>query len=363
MIKQAAKPRSRVKAEMVRAGILEQRAIRLHAGVIGLPAHLLTLWPGVAVCALIALASTFISEHHGGPALLYALLLGLALNFLSANGSTAAGVAFCGKTLLRLGVALLGARITWSQVAEIGAGAAAVVARALVATILFGLVVARLLGQSRDHGVLSGCAVGICGASAALAVSSILPQTRENERFTLLAVIGVTILSTITMVVYPLALKLLALPPALSGIFLGATIHDVAQVVAAGSLLGPSTADAAVVTKLFRVALLAPVILVIGLAIRRGASVASPAVPLLPAFMVGFIALVAAGSVGLIGPTSSDLAGSASRWLLITAIGASGVKTQLGELARLGWRPLAMLLSETLFLALLVGGAAALRLI
>lgn len=313
------------------------------------------LWPGLAVCVLAALSASFISSQHGGPALLYALLIGLSLNFMSAHPAVGAGVSFCGRTALRIGVALLGARITVDQVAGIGASAAAIIAVALFATILVGLLLARLLGQPRDHGLVAGCSVAICGASAALAVSAILPPTRENERFTLLTVVGVTILSTVAMVLYPLALRLADVPPLVAGVFIGGTVHDVAQVVAAGTLMGTAAADAAVVTKLYRVALLAPVVMAIAFVLRRQHSETRARPPLLPGFMICFIALVAAGSLGWIPPEVSGAASSASRWMLLVAIAAAGIKTQLQELARLGWRPAAMLLVETVFLASIVG--------
>jgi uncharacterized integral membrane protein (TIGR00698 family) len=306
------------------------------------------------VCLLITLAATFVSEHYGGPPLLYALLMGLALHFLSTHVDTAAGIAFCARTVLRIGVALLGARITIAQVSDLGWQTAAVLATATACTIAVGVVLARVLRRPRDHGLLSGAAVGICGVSAALAVSSVLPATRENERFTLLTVVGVTILSTICMVLYPLVLAVAAIDAPVAGLFLGATIHDVAQVVAAGTLLGPEAADNAVIAKLYRVALLAPAAMLIALLVRRGASTGAERVPLLPGFMVAFIALVLLASVGAIQPQVAEFAADASRWCLVTAIAACGLKTHLQELAKLGWQPLVMLLTETLLLAFLI---------
>ena len=207
------------------------------------------LMPGLLVCAVIALASTFLSEHYGGPQLLYALLIGLSFHFLMKNPQVKPGIDFCGRTVLRVGVALLGARITLTQVAKLGVGTALLMVVAVALTVLFGLLLARWLGRTRDEGVLSGSAVAICGASAALAVSSVLPQTKENERFTLLTVVGVTVLSTVAMVLYPFAMQVLALPKLQAGIVIGGTIHDVAQVVAAGMILGPQAGDTATVGK------------------------------------------------------------------------------------------------------------------
>lgn len=316
------------------------------------------LWPGVLICLLVALAATFLTDHYGGPQLLYALLIGLALHFLMADARLAAGVNFCARTLLRLGVALLGLRITWDQVTHLGWATVVVVALAVVLTIGFGWLLARALGRSREEGLLSGCAVGICGASAALAVSSVLPATRENERFTLLAVVGVTLLSTLAMVVYPFAIHMMGLPAAQGAIFLGGTIHDVAQVVAAGMMLGPGSGELAALVKLLRVLLLLPVVLFVAALFRR-ANAAAPAAagrrpPLLPGFLVGFVLLMAVSSLGWVPARAVALAGDASRWLLVVAIAAAGVKTTFEELLRLGWRSVAMLVAETLFIAAFV---------
>lgn len=318
--------------------------------------HLSQLLPGVMVCGVIALSASFLAEHYGGPQLLYALLIGLSFHFLHSHPQVKPGIDFCGRTLLRVGVALLGARITLDQVAQLGWETALVVAGALAATVALGVWLARTLGLSRDEGFLSGGAVAICGASAAMAIASVLPATRENERFTLLVVVGVTVLSTVAMVIYPFMTPLLGLTNGQAGIFLGGTIHDVAQVVAAGMMLGPQAGDTATVVKLFRVMLLMPVVLVIAWLYRapgqatRGAG----AVPLVPGFLVAFIALVLLSSSGVFNPATVAFASGASRTMLVIAIAAAGVKTSFEELLKLGWRPVWMLVGETVFIALVV---------
>lgn len=308
------------------------------------------------VCVVIALAASFLSEHYGGPQLLYALLIGLAFHFLNSHPQIRLGVDFCGRTLLRCGVALLGARITFDQVLQLGLATAAVTASALACTIGFGILLARWLKRSPEEGLLTGGAVAICGASAALAISSVLPQTRENERFTLLVVVGVTVLSTVAMVIYPFSVQLLGLAPQASGIFLGGTIHDVAQVVAAGLMLGAQTGDTATLVKLFRVMLLMPVVLVIVIAYRNHPSVkvSNHSVPLIPGFLVAFIVLVLWATIGIIQPPMAKLAGDVSRGLLVTAIAAAGIKTSFEDLVKLGWQPVVMLVGETLFIAVFV---------
>lgn len=315
--------------------------------------------PGTLVCVVMALASTFLARHYGGPQLLYALLVGLAFHFLMGKPGIKPGVDFCGRVLLRIGVALLGARITVGQVAKLGIATALVIVAAVALTIGVGLLLARWLKRPGEEGLLSGGAVAICGASAALAISSVLPQTKENERFTLLAVVGVTVLSTLSMVLYPFALKLMGLPAAQAGIFLGGTIHDVAQVVAAGMMLGPEVGDTATVVKLFRVMLLMPIVLLISIGYRShpATQATDVEVPLVPRFLLAFIVLMLLASIGLFTPDMTMLAGDASRWLLVTAIAAAGIKTSFEDLLKLGWQPVFMLVSETVFIAALVLGA------
>lgn len=319
-------------------------------------AQIASHFPGVLVCLVIALAATFVAEHYGGPQLLYALLIGLAFHFLNGQARVVTGINFCGRTVLRVGVALLGARITFAQVAQLGVQTAVLLVLAVLLTITLGVLLARWLGCSRDQGLLAGSAVAICGASAALAVSSVLPQTRENERFTLLAVVGVTVLSTAAMVLYPFSLQALGLSPAQAGIVLGGSIHDVAQVVAAGMMLGPQAGDVATVVKLFRVMLLMPVVLLIAVLYRHHPAVKAPdtELPLIPGFLLAFIVMVMLASVGTITPDMALVAGDASRWMLVTAIAAAGVKTSFEDLLKLGWKPVAMLLGETVFIVAFV---------
>ena len=140
---------------------------------------------------------------------------------------------------------------------------AAIVIVAVASTMLLGYFLGKRLGLNPARGVLSGGSVAICGASAALAISSVLPHNKESERFTLTVVVTVTVLSTVAMVFYPLIAVALKLPPELAGLFLGGTIHDVAQVVGAGYMIDHPTGDYATIVKLFRVSMLAVVVVAV----------------------------------------------------------------------------------------------------
>ena len=310
--------------------------------------------PGVSVCLLIAMSTSFLSENYGGPQLLYALLIGLSLHFLYLNEVVQSGIDFCAKTVLRFGVAFLGIRVTFSDIHAIGLNTGLMILVAIVLTIGLGLFIAKLLKLSPDFGLIAGGSVGICGASAALAIASVLPKTKENERFTLLVVVGVTVLSTMAMVIYPFVLQMLAVSPLHAGIFLGATVHDVAQGVAAGMLFGPEAGDVATVVKLFRVALLLPVVLFI--AIFFGAEKSSKqlgweSLGLIPSFLIGFVALSMVASLHVLPDSVTYSIGGLSRSMLVIAIAAAGLKTNFQELSQLGWQPVLMLVAETVFIA------------
>jgi uncharacterized integral membrane protein (TIGR00698 family) len=199
--------------------------------------------------------------------------------------------------------------------------------------------------------------VAICGASAALAISAVLPKHENSERDTLLTVVGVTGLSTLAMITYPILCKLLGLSPEQTGTFLGGTIHDVAQVVGAGYMISPVTGDIATVVKLLRVALLVPAVVVVAWLFRRQ-HVGSERgrIPVVPGFLVAFMALVAINSTGVIPHALTGGMNDLSRGCLVFAIAALGVKTSLQKLAKVGWRPIVMLVGETFFLAALVMG-------
>ena len=309
--------------------------------------------PGLAASLIVALAATFLSEHYGASAMLFALLLGMAVNFLSAEGPCAQGIALASRSLLRIGVALLGMRITFSQIEASGWDALTIVVVSVVATIAFGMLCAKLCGFNRQFGLLTGGAVGICGASAALAIAAVLPYHERKERAVIFTVIGVSALSTVAMVLYPIVARSLGLDERLTGVFFGSTIHDVAQVVGAGYGVSDEAGDAATVIKLLRVFMLLPVIFVTSLVLRmkRGARSAAPA---LPGFAIAFAALVVINSTGVIPAAVQSGASELSRWCLVTAISAIGMKTQLREVATVGMKPIAMMVGETLFLMLLV---------
>ncbi|MFK0087368.1 YeiH family protein [Pseudomonas sp. NPDC090755] len=313
------------------------------------------LAPGFMVSLIAAAAASFLSEHYGAPVMLFALLLGLALNFLSADGRCKPGIEFTARTVLRIGVALLGMRITLEQIASLGWKPVALVVTLVVVTILVSVVAAKALGFQRLFGMLTGGATAICGASAALALAAALPHHKQKEHATLFTVIGVSALSTLAMIIYPMIADWMQFSPAQAGVFLGATIHDVAQVVGAGYSMSTETGDVATVVKLMRVAMLLPVIVCAAMITRRaGFDAGGKRPPLLPWFAVGFVLLACLNSTGWVSTAVQSGVNDLSRWCLVVSISALGMKTQLKELATVGFKPIALMVGETVFLVLLV---------
>jgi uncharacterized integral membrane protein (TIGR00698 family) len=316
------------------------------------------LIPGLMVTTLVAMAAAFLGSHYKGSMLLFALLLGLALHFVSDDKRCAAGIQFASSTVLRLGVALLGLRLTIDHVVTLGWQTALALLVAVGLTIALGIVLAQFFKVESSLGVLIGGATAICGASAALAISSVLPKNENLERDTALTVVGVTTLSTIAMVIYPLITQWLGFSAVESGKFLGATIHDVAQVVGAGFSLSVEAGNAATITKLMRVAFLVPTLLVITIVVRNQVTDADlsdsgKSTPLLPWFLLLFLIFMLLNSIGIVPHTVQSAASAISQAFLVLAIAGVGLKTSLQSITQLGWRPVAMIILITLGLAVM----------
>jgi uncharacterized integral membrane protein (TIGR00698 family) len=318
--------------------------------------------PGLLLSATIALAVRFVSDRLGGPAMLYALLFGMAFNFLTEDERFARGIRVASRNILRIGVALLGLRITTGDVMDLGWPVVGLVVVSVVATILIGGLIGRAFGLSSGQSILSAGAVAICGASAALAIASVLPSHKDHERNTILTVAGVTVLSTLAMVFYPVLVTFIEYDNVTAGIFLGATIHDVAQVVGAGYIISDQSGEISTLVKLIRVACLVPVVITISLIMHSRRSAESRKEPLLPMFLVAFVVLVIVNSMGWVPDQAHALLTPVSSWCLLTAVAALGVKTSLKALADVGPAPVGVMVVQTIFLAaFVIGGVALIR--
>jgi len=312
-------------------------------------------FPGVMVAVLVALAAQFVAEHYGAPAMLMALLFGIALNFLSEETTAAPGIGFTARTVLRFGVAILGARISVEMLTSLGWGMIGLLVLGVGATILFGVGLARVIGQGPRFAILTAGSVAICGASAAMAIAAVLPKDEKSERNLLFTVLGVTLLSTVAMILYPVLTNALGFDEVTAGAFIGATVHDVAQVVGAGFSISETAGETSTLVKLIRVSFLAPVVIVITLLWSRAeAQPGAGRPPIVPGFVLGFLGLATLNSLGLIPQGAGDLLAGLSSWALLSAIAAVGMKTDLRNIVQVGGGAITLIVAETLFLAGLV---------
>jgi uncharacterized integral membrane protein (TIGR00698 family) len=308
--------------------------------------------PGLAICAIASAAAAWLAQNYGVPIILAGLLLGLALNFASGDARTHDGLDWVSRHGLRAGIVLLGLQVTLMQIASMGAvpflGLALVMAAALVAALL----AARATGQNPAVGVLAGGSTAICGASAALALYGAIGRERiDQAQFTLTLVI-LAAASAIALVTYPPLARILDFTDAQAGFLVGASVHDVAQAIGAGFAVSDAAGAQATVVKLTRVALLAPLVTLAALWIARAQPVAASGgearVPLLPGFILAFLALVVLNSVVTLPATLATYALTLSKTLLLLAVTATAMRTRTDLLLELGWRAVMPVLAATL---------------
>ena len=318
------------------------------------------LLPGLAISILIAIFSKYLGHYYGMPSMLLALLLGLSMNSLFEGTGIEKGIMFAAQPLLRFSVGLLGIRVSYEMLAEIGLPFLILVAFSILATIAFGILISKLCGEKAEIGILTGGSVAICGASAAVALSSVLPNDQESEKRLTATVFGVTVLSTFAMILYPGLTAVFEYSDSVAGVFLGATIHDVAQVVGAGLAISDEAGSTAILIKLYRVSMLAPVVLILSIVVRfyctrNHSEVVSTKNPqLLPSFVILFLVLAIGNSFEVIPAAIRDVAGAASSWGLLAAISAVGVKTSFRGFWKYGSFIFYCIAAETIFLALLI---------
>lgn len=309
------------------------------------------LLPGVCFCLLLVLGSSYISEHYGSSKILGVLLLGMAFNNIYKYPEFSPGLDFCSKNILRVGVALLGVRISFSQVTELGIQPIIVVVLVVVGTISFSLVVGHLLKIDRIKSIISGAAVGICGVSAALAVAAVLPTNKSNEKYLLCTVVSVAGMSTICMIFYPGMLLAFDLSAEQMGIFLGASIHDVAQVFGAGKIISPEVAELATYTKMLRVAMLMPTIILLALLFQRSTPEGGIIYRMFPWFLVAFVVLMFLTNVNALPSDAVSFCSGLSSLFLWVAMAALGAKTNLLGLWKVGKKPFVLLLMNSVLIA------------
>lgn len=324
-------------------------------------------WLGLCLAASIAVLGLWLSrlpafQSMGLSALTLAIVIGMVLGntlFPLVASHTASGVDFCKTRLLRAGIILFGFRLTFQKAASVGLGGIlldAVVILSVFSAAMF--VGRRVLGIDRQTCLLVGAGASICGAAAVMAME---PVARAQAHKVSVAVATVVVFGTISMFLYPLLYPYLGLSEHAFGIYIGATVHEVAQVVAAGNAVSPATANIAVVEKMIRVMMLAPFLLGVSWllqwqASRQGGneSQTGKARPPVPWFAFGFVAAVGLNSLGIPGPEVAAHLVELSTLLLAMAMAALGLRTHAGAIRQAGVAPLA--LAAILFVLLVAGG-------
>jgi uncharacterized integral membrane protein (TIGR00698 family) len=337
----------------------------------GIGSRALHWLPGLTLSAVIAMASIVLSDlpwlqTHGLSVLIVAILLGIVLGntiYPYIAPYCGLGVAFSKQTLLRAGIVLYGFRLTFHDVGNVGA--AGIVIDALVLTSTFALAMffgRKVLGLDHHTSVLIGAGSAICGAAAVMATAPVVKARSEQVT---VAVSTVVVFGTLAIAVYPLLYHwnlvwhILRVDASGFGIYIGSTVHEVAQVLAAARSISPQAADSAVIAKLVRVMMLAPFLLALSLWMRReerhGDHDGKASRVTIPWFAFAFLLIVGLNTVV---PLSSDLRQDATDidiWLLTMSMASLGLTTQLSAIRRAGIKPL--ILAALLFGWLIAGGA------
>ena len=309
------------------------------------PGLLLTI--GVAVAAV--LAEPLLKQATGGmvslPAMVIALLIGIALSNLAQREVFRPGLAYCVKKLLRYAIALLGLKIALADITALGASVIGIVIVAMAVTIAGSIFLSRRLGTGDGLGALCGAASAVCGASATLATATVVPAYPGKSADVAFAVVAANLLSTVVMLAYPPLAHWLGFSNQHTGILLGATIHDMAQVVGSSYAISDAVGNTAVVVKLFRVFLLLPIVLLIGLWFTRTAGASAEAKVPFPTFALVFIGLAGLNSIAPALPGFAGLFAAmkplliqASSYGLLISIAALGLGTSVTSLRSIGWR-------------------------
>lgn len=307
--------------------------------------------PGIVLVAMIS-GVAFSARNVSGFALFSPMILAVVAGMIYSNvlGTPAhakAGIAFSQRRLLRFAIVLLGFQLTLGQVVSIGAGGVGIVALTLGATFVFTITLGRLIGVDAKLAQLIAAGTSICGASAIVATNIVTDARDEDVTY---AVASITLFGTVAMLGFPLLAPVLGLDQHAFGLWAGASIHEVAQVIGAGFQNGTQSGEIATVAKLTRVAMLAPMVIALGLMARRKSSDQSAARPPMPWFVAAFVAVVALNSLVAVPAEVKSAMALATTIMLTMGLAAMGLQADISQLRSRGLRPLALAFSAFLFI-------------
>jgi uncharacterized integral membrane protein (TIGR00698 family) len=314
---------------------------------------LLSPMPGVLLTSSIAAAAF---RLHQLPVLvnfspmILAVLMGIFIrNVIGLPPGTHSGIAFSAKKILRLGIIVLGMQLTLGQITTLGATGALIVAASLAATFLFTVWFAKVIGVEANLACMIGAGTAVCGASAAVAAHAVVGGSDDDVSY---ALASVTVLGTIAMFVYPSLATLLHLNAHDFGLWSGASIHEIAQVVAAAFQQGQHAGEFGTLAKLWRVTLLAPLLITLGFYLSFFGSVTKASVkPPIPWFVFGFLAVIVINSALTVSTQTRTLLMTCTSFLLSVALAGMGLDAQAKRILQKGWRPFVLAIAATLFIS------------
>jgi uncharacterized integral membrane protein (TIGR00698 family) len=318
------------------------------------------LGPGILLGLALAALAYFPTQGTRIPTLLVALALGMAASFILTKPVFKSGNDLLAKPLLRVGVALMGFRITISDLQALGWQPVLIAICAAFGTLGLGYLAGRALKLSRATAFLTATSVAICGASAALAIATVLSRRpgSNTERDVVATVASITIIGTIAVIAYPAFCHLMGWPMIPSAVFLGASIHEVAQVVAAGDVYGEGATTAATTVKMIRVAMMPLVIfgLLMVLSWRdRKEGDEEEREATVPLFLLGFVVAIVVANTGWLTPAGIKGLTLMSSLCLIVSMVALGANTSVRGVMTLGPRAVGALLIQTGIIAAISG--------
>lgn len=315
-----------------------------------------SIYLGVLVCTLIAIAAIAFGERYSVPSLIVAILLGLALHPLSGTKPLTDGINWSAKSLLYAGVALLGLRIDIGFFAQNGWIIPFVSLSALAVTFIAGQIIGRLFGLDKFLVALMSGAVAICGVSAAAAICCALPRCKERDGQLALTIGGITVLSTAAMILYPIIGHWLSLSDVQAGALMGGSIQNVSQAVGAGYSISGEAGDMATVVKLIRVSALLPMIVLISFVYGKGIgeSKSMSWTTYFPPFMIAFFIFVLVNFLHILPEPVIANGLALSEFFLVISLVAIGMNTNIKEVLNIGVKPLVMMILTSLFMLLFV---------
>ena len=316
---------------------------------------------GILLIALFSCAAFYIADFEFIKKLSFSpLIVGIVLGMLYANSlrnnlpeTWVPGIKFCSKQILRIGIILYGFRLTFQSVIAVGTEAVVIDLIVVVLTLLFGISAGKLLKMDKDISLLTATGSAICGAAAVLGAESVI---RPQPYKTAVAVSTVVVFGTIAMFIYPALYNAGAIPldETGMGVYTGSTLHEVAHVVGAGNAMGENISDTAIIVKMIRVILLAPVLLVMSFFTGGKPAAGEKRKVTIPWFAFGFIAVIGFNSLGLLPASAVEFINSLDTFLLTMAMTALGAETGIDKFKQAGAKP--FLLATILFIWLTGGG-------